>query len=142
MMRLTSALLPAIGAITIAASAQDRPAPPERPARPERPAVSAPQTPPRALAPVPAASPPPAPISEEHMRSTWSDGWRRLRVESRGHIELTDDERDVKSVSPNGFFEISSRGWLSLFGQRYTVRGNADGTTTRRFSFGASDHSI
>src|SRR5712671_1316641 len=83
-----------------------------------------------------------AQIGEEQLRSTWSDGWKQLHVESRGHIELTDDERDVKSVSANGYFEISSRGWLSLFGQRYTVRGNADGTTTRRFSLGASEHAI
>jgi len=65
-----------------------------------------------------------------------SDGWTRLRVEARGRIELTDDEKDIKVVSPNGSFEISSKGWLSLFGQRYVVHGNTDGTTTRRFSVG------
>src|SRR5262249_27352843 len=79
---------------------------------------------------------------EAHYRSSWNEGWRQLRVESRGRVELTDDERDVKSVSPDGYFEISSRGWWSLFGQRYIVRGNADGTTTRRFTVGSAERSL
>ncbi len=45
-------------------------------------------------------------------------------------------------MSANGSFEISSKGWLSLFGQRYVVRGNTDGTTTRRFSVGGLDKPI
>src|SRR5215510_5433511 len=77
-----------------------------------------------------------------HSRWSWSDGWRRVSVESRGKVELTDDERDVKSVSTDGYFEISSRGWLSLFGQRYIVRGNADGTTTRRFMVGSAERAL
>src|SRR5262249_889645 len=79
---------------------------------------------------------------EAHYRSSWNEGWRQLRVESRGRVELTDDERDVKSVSPDGYFEISSRGWWSLFGQRYIVRGNADGTTTRRFTVGSAERPL
>jgi hypothetical protein len=73
---------------------------------------------------------------------SWNDGWRRVHVESRGLVELTDDERDVKSVSTDGYFEISSRGWWSLFGQRYIVRGNADGSTTRRFMVGSAERSV
>ena len=69
-------------------------------------------------------------------------GWTRLHVEARGRVELTDDERDIKSVSPNGSFEISSKGWLSLFGQHFLVRGNADGTTTRRLSIGGVERPI
>ena len=79
---------------------------------------------------------------EAHSRWSWSEGWRQLRVESRGMVELTDDERDVKSVSPDGYFEISSRGWWSLFGQRYIVRGNADGTTTRHFIVGSAERPL
>src|SRR5262245_47364984 len=77
-----------------------------------------------------------------HSSSSWTEGWRRVRVESRGRVELTDDERDVKSVSADGYFEISSRGWWSLFGQRYIVRGNADGTTTHRFMVGSADRPL
>lgn len=73
---------------------------------------------------------------------SWNEGWRQLRVVSRGRVELTDDERDVKSVSPDGYFEISSRGWWSLFGQRYIVRGNSDGSTTRRFTVGSAERPL
>jgi len=79
---------------------------------------------------------------EAHSRWSWNEGWRQLRVESRGRVELSDDERDVKSVSADGYFEISSRSWWSLFGQRYIVRGNADGTTTRRFTVGSAERSL
>jgi hypothetical protein len=79
-------------------------------------------------------------------RQSWTlsigTGWTRLHVEARGRVELTDDERAIKSVSPNGSFEISSKGWLSLFGQQYLVRGNADGTTTRRLSVGGAERPI
>ena len=77
-----------------------------------------------------------------HSSWSWNDGWRRVHVESRGRIELTDDERDVKSVSTDGYFEISSRGWWSLFGQRYIVQGNADGSTTHRFMVGSAERSV
>ena len=131
MKHLTLAVLMAIGSASVVASAQDRPPRPERPARPERPTAPAPPA---------AAVEPRAPLEPSNGRANWtfrtSDGWTRLRVEARGRIELTDDEKDIKVVSPNGSFEISSKGWLSLFGQRYVVRGNADGTTTRRFSVG------
>jgi hypothetical protein len=79
---------------------------------------------------------------EAHSRWSWNEGWRQLRVASRGRVELTDDERDVKSVSINGYFEISSRGWWSLFGQRYIVLGNSDGTTTRRFTVGSAERPL
>ena len=79
-------------------------------------------------------------------RQSWTlstgAGWTQLHVEAHGRVELTDDERDIKSVSPNGSFEITSKGWLSLFGQQYLVRGNPDGTTTRRLSVGGAERPI
>src|SRR5262245_44580244 len=142
MTKSAPAILLAVVSVAVTTAAQDRPVRPERP--------SSPAPPPAPVAPVPPVAPvapvaPRAPsrrADEGHMRWGWSDGWRQLRVSSRGRIELTDDERDVKSVSPNGYFEISSRGWLSLFGQRYIVRGNADGTTTRRFTVGSAERPL
>jgi len=138
MKNLTLAVLMAIGAGSYVTSAQDPAARPERPARAEQPAAPAPLEPFAPRAPL-------APLADEG-RQNWTfstgDGWTRLRVEHSGRIELTDDERDVKSVSPNGSFEIASKGWLSLFGQRYVVRGNTDGTTTRRFTVKGLDRSI
>ena len=77
-------------------------------------------------------------------RSRWTtnDDGRLIRVRSSGAFELTDDDRDVKSVPSGGYFELSSRNWLSLFGRRYIVRGNEDGTVTRTFSAGASERPI
>jgi hypothetical protein len=90
----------------------------------------------RPASPVPPFPPaPPIVQFDDHsMHWGWNNDWTRLRVDVRGHIELTDDDRDVKSVSPNGYFELSSRRWLSLFGRRYEVRGGADGTVSRRFT--------
>lgn len=85
----------------------------------------------------------PSPQSNQgHLRWTTSENGRVVRVESYGAIELTDDDRDVKSVPPGGWFELSSRNWLSLFGQRYIVLGNADGTVTRTFAMGATERPI
>ena len=140
MTTFTSAILIAIGTMSVASAAQVRPVRPEPPPRAERPAPPAPPEPATLRAP---AQPPRLALGDDdgRMHWTWSEGWRSLSVSSRGQIELTDDERDVKSVSPNGYFEISSRGWLSLFGQRYIV-GGTDGAMTRRFSVGASERPI
>jgi hypothetical protein len=85
------------------------------------------------------------PIVQRDERSAhwgWSNDWTRLHVGLWGHIELTDDDRDVKSVSPDGYFELSSRRWLSLFGRRYEVRGSADGTLSRRFTINGIERPV
>jgi hypothetical protein len=96
------------------------------------------------LPPLPPLPPVPAATADSHINWNMStgDGWTRLHVDARGRIELTDDEKDIKSVSPNGSFEMSSKGWLSLFGQRYLVTGNADGTTSRRYSVGGTERPV
>ena len=63
-----------------------------------------------------------------------ADGtWLRLKL--RGRVELTDDERDVESLSPGGYFEIANTSgrWFSRSGWRYRVRADGDGTLSRRF---------
>ena len=95
-----------------------------------------------ALVGVAAAQNRPSLTGESHSRWSTSINGRQISVDSVGAIELTDDERDIKSIAPNGSFEMSSRGWLSLFGQRYIVRSNADGTLTRVQMLGASEHPI
>jgi len=95
-----------------------------------------------ALGGIVAAQTPPSPTGESHSRWSTSLNGRHISVDTLGAIELTDDERDIKSISPNGYFEMSSRGWLSLFGQRYIVRSSSDGTLTRVHMLGASEHPI
>jgi hypothetical protein len=61
----------------------------------------------------------------------------------RGRVELTDDERDVKNLSPNGQFDLTSRSWLSLGGgPRYVVRRGPDGALVRRFTVSGREHPI
>ena len=126
-----------MGAASVVTSAQGQPV---------RVAPSAPSAPVEPLSPLAhlAPLPPASPAGDDGGQSwTMSTGaWTRLHVETHGRVELTDDAHDIKSVSPNGSFEMSSKGWLSLFGQRYVVRANADGTITRRFSVGTADRSL
>ena len=35
------------------------------------------------------------------------DGFSNFNVEMRGKIELTDDDKDIKSISPDGYLEIT-----------------------------------
>src|SRR2546421_743632 len=96
------------------------------------------------IPPLPPLPPPPSATNDS--RISWNmstgDGWTRLHVYAHGRIELTEDEKDIKSVAPSGSFEMSSKGWLSLFGQRYLVTGNPDGTTSRRYSVGGTERPI
>jgi hypothetical protein len=100
----------------------------------------------QAVAPLEHLTPvPPVPLAGDEGRQNWTfdtGDWTRVHVETRGRVELADDGRDVKTVSANGSFEMSAKGWLSLFGHRYVVRGNADGTTTRRFSIGSAERPL
>ncbi len=40
---------------------------------------------------------------------TWSDGSDKLSVSADGRIEFTDDDRDVKSISPGGYLSIEEK---------------------------------
>lgn len=95
-----------------------------------------------ALAGVAAAQNRPSTTGESRSRWSTSINGRQISVDSVGTIELTDDDRDIESISPDGYFEMSARGWLSLFGQRYIVRSNSDGALTRVHRLGASERPI
>lgn len=95
-----------------------------------------------ALVGVAAAQNRPSLTGESHSRWSTSINGRQISVDSVGAIELTDDQRDIRSIAPDGSFEMSSRGWLSLFGQRYIVRSGPDGQLVRRHMLGASEHPI
>jgi beta-lactamase regulating signal transducer with metallopeptidase domain len=73
--------------------------------------------------------------AEHSMR--WSNGKERLEIDVRGRVEFTDDDSDVKSLSPGGRLRIKDGGW---FGGR-TVEFTADGSgaITRRFWSGRSE---
>lgn len=51
------------------------------------------------------------------MRISHSNGMQNFNVEMRGKIEITDDDRDIKSMSPDGYLEITK----TAFGSRRTL---------------------
>jgi beta-lactamase regulating signal transducer with metallopeptidase domain len=73
---------------------------------------------------------------ETHMEMTNQDGLTSLSVKIDGAIEFTDDDRDVKSLSPGGHFRIEEGTWLS--GRAYDVKADSAGNLTKTYSLGSS----
>ncbi len=68
-----------------------------------------------------------------HMQFQWTEGSRRLEVSARGTIEFTDDDRDVKSLAPDGYFRIEENYLLLFSGRRYEVTADGAGRLTRTY---------
>ena len=68
---------------------------------------------------------------------TWSNGKQKLEIKYEGAVEFTDDDSDVKSLSPGGYLKIREGGWTST----HTVEFEADGSGTirRRYWEGNSE---
>ena len=73
---------------------------------------------------------------ETHMEMTTHNGWTSLSVKIDGAIEFTDDDRDVKSLSPGGHFRMEEGTWLS--GRVYDVKADSTGNLTKTYSVGSS----
>jgi hypothetical protein len=92
-------------------------------------------------APSPSFSAPIAPAaaqqsSETHMEMTTRNGFTSLSVKIDGAIEFTDDDRDVKSLSPGGHFRMEEGSWFS--GRTYDVKADSAGNLTKTYSVGMS----
>jgi beta-lactamase regulating signal transducer with metallopeptidase domain len=102
--------------------------------------------PPAEIAALPPGNPPIAPLAspaplapaapaggqqsgEIHMEMTNRDGWTSLSVKIDGAIEFTDDDHDVKSLSPGGHFRLEERTGLS--GRAYDVKADSAGNLTK-----------
>lgn len=68
-----------------------------------------------------------------HSRFGWTEGMRRLDVTSRGAVEFSDDDRDVKSLSPGGYFRVEENYLLLFGGRRYEVSADESGRLTRTY---------
>jgi beta-lactamase regulating signal transducer with metallopeptidase domain len=68
---------------------------------------------------------------------TWSNGTEKLQVNYRGVIEFTDDDTDVKSISPGGYLKIREGGLLSS--RSVEFRADASGALERRYWVGSSE---
>jgi beta-lactamase regulating signal transducer with metallopeptidase domain len=68
----------------------------------------------------------------------WSDNGRKVEVNYRGDIEFTDDDTDVKRLSPGGYLRIKDGG---RFGTSNSVefRSDSSGGIERRFWVGGKE---
>jgi beta-lactamase regulating signal transducer with metallopeptidase domain len=109
----------------------------------------APMSPPTPLSPPSPASPlspmsPLAPIApaasqqrgNSHVQMTTRNGWTALSTTVDGTVEFTDDDTDVKSLSPNGRFRLEEGGLLSK--RAYEVTADGAGNLTRSYSIGST----
>jgi beta-lactamase regulating signal transducer with metallopeptidase domain len=125
------ALLPQIAALSPRAPAQS----PTSPLAPPAPVTSsAPLASMASVAPMAAVGAPQN--GETHMEMTTHNGWTSLSVKLDGAIEFTDDDRDVKSLSPGGHFRIEEGTWQS--GRAYDVKADSAGNLTKTYSVGGS----
>lgn len=104
---------------------------------PSPPSPPSPRSPLAAVAPLSRMSPIAAEqTSETHMEMTTRNGVTSLSVKIDGAIEFTDDDSDVKSLSPGGHFRIEGGSWLS--GRAYDVKADSAGNLTKTYSVGMS----
>lgn len=73
---------------------------------------------------------------DSHVEMTIHNGWTSLTVILDGAVEFTDDDLDVKSLSPNGRFRLEDGGWFSK--RAFEVKADAAGHLTRSYSVGWS----
>ena len=90
----------------------------------------------------PAPTAPPAPHaltgfgtinSRGESASSWSSPGQRFEIRYAGTLALSDDDKDIAQISPNGYLIISEKGLLGGV-QTIELRGRTDGTIARRYS--------
>ena len=107
---------------------------PEAPAAPQAP--SAPEAP--AAPQAPAAPEGPRSDGERSQGNfSWSNAREKVDVRYDGAIEFSDDDTDVKRLSPNGYLKIVDGGWFS--GHTVEFRADSSGRIERRFWIGSSE---
>jgi beta-lactamase regulating signal transducer with metallopeptidase domain len=115
------------------------PSPPEPPLPPAPafgPEAPEPPSPPAGVEP-PAPPTPPAPPQDGRSVHSWNDGNRKLEMRREGDVTFTDDDADVKSLSPGGLLSIKDGGWLGS--RSVEFRADRSGKITRRYWEGWSE---
>jgi hypothetical protein len=92
----------------------------------------APRAPLAPMAPLAPTAPVASQSGESHTEMTMRDGLTSLSVKIDGAIEFTDDDGDVKSLSPYGYFRLEEGTWLSR--RAYDVKADAAGNLTKTYS--------
>ena len=73
---------------------------------------------------------------ETHTEMVTRNGWNSLTLKIDGTVEFTDDDRDVKTLSPNGRFRLEEGRWFSS--RAYEVKADSAGHLTKTYSAGWS----
>ena len=68
---------------------------------------------------------------------SWSNGKDKLEVRYEGDIDFTDDDKDVKSLSPGGYLRIRDRG--SNGDRTIEFRADSSGAVTRKYFEGSAE---
>jgi len=79
--------------------------------------------------------------SQTHGTFSWSNNGQKLEVRYDGEVEFTDDDMDVKRLSPGGSLRIRDGGMMTSVLGGHTVEFTADGSGNirRRFWVGSSE---
>ncbi len=113
------------------------PAPPRPLSNPPAPLSAQPALPAPPVPPAPPAPPSERGISINQSSSrtvhSWSDGNEKVRIEIEGKVEFTDDDKDVKSVTPGGFLRIED-GNRSI-----EIRADESGALSRHYRVDATE---
>ena len=134
-------MIPAAPPSAIAALAPSAPLAPQGELSPTSPpSPLSPPSPPSPLSPMS----PPAPMApvasqqsgDSHVHITTRNGRTSVSITMDGTVEFTDDDTDVKSLSPNGRFRLEDGGLLSR--RVYEVNADAASNLTRTYSVGWS----
>ena len=122
------------------------PTPPIPPTSPTPPPPPTPPAPPMPPSPPEPPSPPTPPAFsfdglQSHGTFSWSNNGERIEVRYDGEVEFTDDDTDVKRLSPGGYLRIKEGGMFAGLFAAHTVEFTADGSgnITRRFWDGMSE---
>jgi beta-lactamase regulating signal transducer with metallopeptidase domain len=80
--------------------------------------------------------------AQTHATITSEHNGQKLEVRLDGDVEFTDDDADVKRLTPGGLLRIKDDGFLSsvLRGRTIEFSADANGNVTRRFWVGSSEH--
>jgi hypothetical protein len=72
-------------------------------------------------------------VGSEYTQYGWTEGARRLEVNVRGAVEFSEDDRDVKSLTPGGYFQVEENRLLVFAGRRYEVSADSSGRLSRSY---------
>lgn len=88
---------------------------------------------PPVLPPAPPAPPAPPRVGQGRQSGNliWSTDDEKLEIKYEGEFQFTDDDTDIKVMSPGSFIRIKEGGWFS--GRSVEFRSDAGGAISRRF---------